>query len=197
MPMMRRADALRLAALWPADGHARRGGGTQAGHVSRAFVVSGVLALLVSAGSGGAAAAGPPPSTTDTWTIAGCVIGLANSFVPAHRHVAAHWHTDGTVTCTGAELDGESRVDLTRNRVPVPESFTRETCDVTAVDPCTALRTSRDTAYHGPRADWRPRLVLFVRGPLSVPGWMTSDYCVLDIPTFKTICTFLGQATRQ
>jgi hypothetical protein len=153
-----------------------------------------VVALFAAAAP--ATAAGSPATTSDTWTVPGCVVGLTNSFVPSHRHVAAHWHTEGTVTCTGAELDEQARIDLTRNRVAVPESFARVSCDVSALNPCTTLHPSHDTPYHGPRADWRPRLVLFVRGPVSAPAAL-SDYCVIDIPSFETICTFIGTATRR
>jgi hypothetical protein len=166
--------------------------------VGRVFVVGGVLALVAAAVPAFAIApmTAPAAGTADTWTVPGCVIGLANSFVPARRHVAAHWHTDGTATCTGAELDAEARVDLTRNRVAITDSFARDTCNLPALKPCTTLHASHDTPYHGPRADWRPRLVLFVRGPLSLPA-ATSDYCVVDVPSFETICTFVGAVTRR
>jgi hypothetical protein len=164
--------------------------------VKRSLVAVGVLALLATAGPRAAIAGSPPPSTTDTWTVAGCEIGLTNSFVPARKHVGAHWHTEGAVSCTGAEVDAEARIDLTRNRVAVANSFARATCGLTTANPCVALQVSHDTAYHSPTADWRARLVLFIRGPLSVPAWI-GDYCVLDIPTFKTICTFPGAVIRR
>jgi hypothetical protein len=31
---------------------------------------------------------------------------------------------------------------------------------------------------------------------VSVPA-AESDYCVVDIPSFETICTFIGTATRR
>jgi hypothetical protein len=167
--------------------------------VVRTFVVGGVLACVAASTLAGpvAASAAGSPSTTDTWTIAGCTIAVSNSFIAAKGHTGAHWHTDGAVACTGTAVDAEARIDLIRNRVPVANSFARATCSLTSLAPCAALHASHDTPYHPPRADWQPRLVLFVRGPASLAAWATSDHCVLDIPSFDSICTFVGRATRR
>jgi len=170
-------------------------------------VVGCVVALLAAAApvaapsaassAAASAAAGSPPGTVDTWSITGCDIRLTNGLAPASRRVSAHWHTAGTVTCTGTALDAEVRIDLMRNRVSLPNSFARASCSLTAGKPCAAVDVTHDTAYRSPRADWQPRLVLFIRGPLSVVANELSDQCVVDIPSFETICTFVGRAIRR
>jgi len=145
----------------------------------RTWLAGGLITLLVAAAQPAASASAP--GSVDTWSVTGCDIRLANTFVAAHKHVAAHWHTDGTVTCTGTALDAEVRVDLTRNGVSEPSSFARRSCSLSSLAPCAVLDVAHDTTYHKPRANWRPRLVLFIRGPLSVVTFETSGYCVLEI----------------
>lgn len=168
----------------------------------RARLAGGVTALLLACVQPAATAApgsapGTAPGSVDTWTITGCDIRLANTFVAAHKHVAAHWHTDGTATCTGTQVDAEVRIDLMRNGVSLPDSFARGSCSLTSLKPCAVVDVAHDTTYRKPRANWRPRLVLFIRGPLSVVTDLLSDYCVVDVPSFETICTFVGRTTRQ
>ncbi|MDQ1700511.1 MAG: hypothetical protein QOG34_2374, partial [Frankiaceae bacterium] len=38
------------------------------------------------------------------------MVTLTKTFVAAHGHAGAHWHTDGAVTRTGSQLDAEERV---------------------------------------------------------------------------------------
>ncbi|MDQ1685211.1 MAG: hypothetical protein QOC82_1948 [Frankiaceae bacterium] len=191
---MCRPTLLWLAARWPHAGHALSASAPHARQVTRIAAVAGVIALLATAAP---SSAGSEPSTVDTWTIPGCVVTLTNTFVAAHGHAGAHWHTDGAVTCTGSQLDAEERVDLTRNDIPIAKSFVRASCNVSSLELCDAVHAASDTAYRKPRADWRARLVLFVRGPLSVPAWKQTPECVIDIPSFETICTFVGRVTRR
>lgn len=155
------------------------------------------VAVVVALTATAAPARASEPSTVDTWTIPGCVLQLTNTYVAAHKHHPAHWHTDGTVTCTGSQLDTEARIDLTRNGTSVPSSFARLACTVTALELCDVVDVSHDTKYYGPRANWRARLVVFLRGPLSLAAAAASAECVVDIPSFETICTFVGRATKR
>jgi hypothetical protein len=194
--IMGRSDQPWLAAQWPPNGHALGASPAHARVVARTLAVGAVIALLAAT----ATVAGPvaaSPGTVDTWTIPGCVVKLANTFVAAHGRTAARWHTEGTVTCTGSELDGQDRIDLVRDRIPVPNSFAQATCSLTSLALCAGLDETHDSTYHGPRANWQARLVLFIRGPLSLAAWKASPECVLDIPSFDTICTFVGRTTRR
>jgi hypothetical protein len=108
----------------------------------------------------------------------------------SHGHASrGRWRLSAASTCPGV-VDMTLSADLTRNGVPLSAAHVTATCGGTQI--CGSLTVSGSRKYSQMSGRWQPRLVVYVRGSTSLVTLAQRQHCVLDIPSFKTICTVVG-----
>lgn len=159
----------------------------------RRGVLGAVLALTV-AGTwlAGSAAVGSAPASASgvcSFSVAAAPTVLARQ----HRHVGRGlWRLAAKVDCLVPHADLRLVADLARNGVSQDSSTATAGCTASSVKVCQQLAATRTSGYSQLAGKWQPRLVVFLRGPTSTYLWTQDHRCVMDIPTFITICTVVG-----